>query len=85
MRSLITDTPLSLLSLRILSIQFMGIAIGSGVVPIALLVNWKGISAKAAICGAFGGQALAVMAWLVTCSSLYTDITVDTLGMNYPM
>jgi Na+/proline symporter len=64
---------------------FMGIAIGSGVVPIALLVNWKGISAKAAICGAFGGQALAVMAWLVTCSALYTDITVDTLGMNYPM
>jgi Na+(H+)/acetate symporter ActP len=59
---------------------FMGIAIGSGVIPIAMCVSWKKCSAAGAMAGAFSGQAAAVIAWLVAAKVYYGEITIDTLG-----
>jgi urea-proton symporter len=64
---------------------FMGIAIGSGVIPIAMCVSWKKCSAAGAMAGAFSGQVAAVIAWLIAAKVEKGEITIDTLGGNYPM
>jgi Na+/proline symporter len=42
---------------------FMGVCVGSAVVPIAFSITWAKCSGKAAVCGAIGGLAGAVIAW----------------------
>ncbi|CAM9212257.1 unnamed protein product [Sphacelaria rigidula] len=64
---------------------FMGIVVGSAVVPVSLVLTWKKATATGAISGAVIGQLCAVVAWLVSASALEGEVTIDTLGMNYPM
>lgn len=48
---------------------FMGVLIGSAVIPVVLVVIWKGATASGMIYGATVGSATAVIAWLVTAST----------------
>ena len=50
--------------------QFMGNAIGSAVPPLWFLLTWKDCSACAAISGAIGGLALAMVGWFGVASTL---------------
>jgi len=64
---------------------FMGILIGSAVVPLWNLLMWKNANAVGAIAGAWIGQILAIISWLVVCAAQSGEITVDNLGKNEPM
>lgn len=44
---------------------FMGVVIGSAVVPVSMVLTWKKATAKGAIAGALLGQICAIIAWLV--------------------
>ena len=45
---------------------FMGVVIGSAVIPVSMVLTWKKASAKGAIAGALLGQICAIIAWLVS-------------------
>ena len=69
----------------------MGIFVGSAVMPIAFLLTWDKATGNGAIAGAFGGQILAIITW-IACSTAERnpegdkgEVSIDTLGMNYPM
>lgn len=64
---------------------FMGIMIGSAVVPLWNLLMWKDANAVGAVVAAWLGQALAIATWLIVTSAQSGKITIDTLGMNEPM
>ncbi|KAJ1628064.1 hypothetical protein T492DRAFT_595123 [Pavlovales sp. CCMP2436] len=65
---------------------FMGIVIGSGVIPVALCLGWRKTNGTAATFSVVTGSILALITWLVTCSSLNNgNISVNTLGQNEPM
>lgn len=64
---------------------FMGIVIGSAVIPVSMVLTWKKATAKGAIAGAILGQICAIIAWLVSTSALYGEINIDNTGENYPM
>jgi len=70
--------------------NFMGIVIGSAVVPIALVITHEALSAKWAMLAAAGGQVAAVIMWLVVASSQAEEngypageISVDSTGILY--
>ncbi|CAN0429384.1 unnamed protein product [Laminaria digitata] len=44
---------------------FMGIIIGSAVVPVSMVLTWKKATANGAMAGAISGQICAIIAWLV--------------------
>jgi len=60
--------------------NFMGIVIGSAVVPLWYCLTWKNANAAGAIAGAWLGQVLAVVVWLVVAQIDQGAINVDTLG-----
>jgi len=60
--------------------NFMGIVIGSAVVPLWYCLTWKNANAAGAIAGAWIGQVLAIIAWLVVAQIEHSAINVDTLG-----
>jgi len=60
--------------------NFMGIVIGSAVVPLWYCLTWKQANASGAIAGAWIGQALAVIVWLVVAQVDQGEINVTTLG-----
>jgi len=69
----------------------MGIFIGSAVMPISFVLTWSKANASGAICGALGGLILGVITW-VSVATMERDpegkkgvVSIDTLGMNYPM
>ena len=69
----------------------MGIFVGSAVMPIAFLLTWDKATGNGAIAGAFGGQILAIITW-IACSTAERnpdldkgEVSIDTLGKNYPM
>ncbi|CAN0306514.1 unnamed protein product, partial [Scytosiphon promiscuus] len=64
---------------------FMGVVIGSAVVPVSMVLTWKKATAKGAIAGAILGQICAVIGWLVTAQALEGEITIFSTGQNYPM
>lgn len=65
---------------------FMGIVIGSAVVPVALSVTWSKASGTAAIIAAITGQLFAVATWLIVCATENDgEINVDNLGQDNPM
>ena len=64
---------------------FMGIAIGGAVAPIFFCLTWSKASATGAIVGAVSGLISGLVCWLVIAQAKYGEITVATLGENYPM
>ncbi|KAF8231010.1 urea transporter [Tricholoma matsutake] len=65
---------------------FMGVILGSGVVPIALCTSWSKANKWGCIGGAVVGLAAGLIAWLVTTSTLNGGvINVITTGGDYEM
>ena len=63
----------------------MGIFIGSAVMPISFVLTWDKANASGAVVGAVTGLVLGLITWISTAAGLYDKVTLDTLGMNYPM
>lgn len=64
---------------------FMGVCIGSAVLPLWNMMTWKKASGTGAIIAAWSGLALAVTGWLVAAKIQSDTISVDTLGTNEVM
>lgn len=65
---------------------FMGVILGSAVVPIALAITWKKANKWGCIGGAVAGFFAGIIAWLVTTSTLNDSvINVVTSGGDYEM
>ncbi|XRB02834.1 urea-proton symporter [Pycnococcus provasolii] len=64
----------------------MGIFIGSAVIPVSLVLTWKDANASGAVAGAFGGQIMGIIVWIIVASTEPEgEISVATMGKNYPM
>jgi len=65
---------------------FMGVFLGSAVVPIALAITWKKANKWGCIGGAIAGFVVGIIAWLVTTATLNDNvINVVTSGGDYEM
>lgn len=64
---------------------FMGIVIGSAVIPLWNLMTWDQASGKGAVLAAWGGFILAVTGWLIAAGVQGGSISVSTLGTNEVM
>merc|ERR1712118_227609 len=64
---------------------FMGICIGSAVIPLWNLLMWNKANGGGAIAAAWLGMILAVITWMVAASAQSGSISIDTLGKNEPM
>jgi len=65
---------------------FMGVILGSAVVPIALAITWKKANKWGCIAGAISGFFIGLIAWLVTTATLNNGvINVTTSGGDYEM
>lgn len=64
---------------------FMGVMIGSAVVPLWNMMTWDKASGTGAVVAAWGGLAFSVVGWLIAASVQGGSITVDTLGTNEVM
>lgn len=64
---------------------FMGILIGSAVIPMWNLLMWPKANALGAMLGAWLGQVFAVAAWLITAYLNSGEITISSTGENVPM
>lgn len=65
---------------------FMGVILGSAVVPIALCVTWKKANKVGCMLGAVSGFFLGVMSWLVATATLNDNvINVNTSGGDFEM
>merc|ERR1711878_93277 len=64
---------------------FMGIMIGSAVIPLWNMMTWEKASGTGAVVAAWTGLCLAVISWLVACSVQSGSVTVDNLGKNETM
>lgn len=64
---------------------FMGIVIGSAVIPLWNLMTWSQASGKGAVIAAWAGLILAVASWLIGAQIQSGKITVSTLGSNEVM
>ncbi|KAK0186708.1 urea transporter [Armillaria mellea] len=65
---------------------FMGVILGSGVVPIALCIAWNKANKWGCIAGSIAGFAAGIIAWLVTTTCLNGGIiNVTTSGGDYEM
>lgn len=64
--------------------EFMGVVLGSAVVPIALCVTWKKANKWGCIVASVAGFIAGIVAWLITTSALngrVINVTVSTLGI----
>ncbi len=63
---------------------FMGIVIGSAVVPLWNLMTWEKASGTGAVIAAWGGLILAVTGWLIAAAVNDPDgkVNIDSLGAN---
>ncbi|KAG8820652.1 hypothetical protein FRC19_008712 [Serendipita sp. 401] len=64
---------------------FMGVLLGSAVVPIALCITWSKASRMGCVVGAISGLIAGIIAWMVTTSQLNDKINVVTSGGDYEM
>ncbi|KAF8587633.1 Na+/solute symporter [Ramaria rubella] len=65
---------------------FMGVILGSGVMPIALCVTWKKANKWGCVVGALTGFGLGLVAWLITTAKLNDGvINVNTSGGDFEM
>ncbi|KAL4252377.1 sodium:solute symporter (SSF) family protein [Abortiporus biennis] len=66
--------------------EFMGVVLGSAVVPIALCVSWKKANKWGCIVGSVAGFCAGIIAWLVTTATLNDNvINVTTSGGDFEM
>ncbi|TFK50521.1 urea transporter [Heliocybe sulcata] len=63
---------------------FMGVILGSAVVPIAICITWRKANKWGCVAGALIGFALGLIAWLVTTSSLNNKVINVTVS-DYEM
>merc|ERR1719158_926231 len=64
---------------------FMGIVIGSAVIPLWNMLMWNKANAAGAVAAAWGGQLLGLITWMVAANAQSGEISIDTLGKNEPM
>jgi SSS family transporter len=64
---------------------FMGICIGSAVIPLWNMMTWKKASGTGAVIAAWSGLILAVASWMIACSIQSGSISIDNLGKNETM
>jgi len=64
---------------------FMGIVIGSAVVPLSNLITWHKASAGGAVLAAWSGLVLGGIGWIVAASAQSNEVTIDSLGTNEAM
>ena len=64
---------------------FMGVVIGSAVIPLWNMMTWSKASGKGAVIAAWSGFALAVIGWLSGAQIQSGSISVATLGSNEVM
>jgi urea-proton symporter len=62
--------------------SFMGILIGSAVVPLWNLMTWTNASGTGAVVAAWGGLFLAIVGWILAAKVQSGVVSVDTLGTN---
>lgn len=64
---------------------FMGVVLGSSVVPIACAIMWSKANRTGALVGAIAGFALGLMSWLVATATLNDGvISVATYVVHLP-
>lgn len=63
----------------------MGVIISSAVLPVTLTLLWSKQNKWAAMLSPPLGLVCALIAWLVTTKKQFGELTVDSLGSNYPM
>jgi len=63
----------------------MGVIIGSAVIPVSCVLMSSQVTSKAAISGAVGGLILGIITWCSVAAGESGEVTVDTLGKDYPM
>jgi len=64
---------------------FMGVVIGSAVIPLWNLMTWDKASGKGAVIAAWSGFVLALTGWMVAAKIQGDAVTVATLGTNEVM
>jgi len=64
---------------------FMGIMIGSAVVPLWNMMTWDKANATGAVAAAWGGMILGVIVWIITASIESDEVSIKSLGKNWPM
>lgn len=64
---------------------FMGIVVGAAVAPIAMCIMWDKLSGGGAILASCSGLVGAVFTWLLVAGLESGELTVDSLGKDYPM
>lgn len=64
---------------------FMGIVIGSAVIPLWNMMMWDKASPTGAVVAAWVGQMCAIIVWIITAAAETGEVSVATLGGNYPM
>eukprot|EP00934_Nitzschia_sp_Nitz4_P001749 Nitzschia sp. Nitz4//scaffold454_size8830//428//2827//NITZ4_009112-RA/size8830-augustus-gene-0.5-mRNA-1//-1//CDS//3329552282//1749//frame0 len=64
---------------------FMGVVIGSAVIPLWNLMTWKKASGTGAVIAAWSGFILAVTSWLIAAKIQSGSVSVDNLGTNEVM
>jgi Na+/proline symporter len=64
---------------------FMGVIIGSAVIPLWNLMTWKKASGTGAVIAAWSGLLLAIIGWLSAAQIQSGEISVKTLGTNEVM
>jgi len=64
---------------------FMGIVIGSAVIPLWNMMTWDQASGKGAIFAAWGGFFLALISWFIAAASQSGKVNIATLGSNEVM
>jgi hypothetical protein len=64
---------------------FMGVIIGSAVIPLWNMMTWKKASGTGAIIAAWSGLFLALTGWLCAAKVQSGTISIDTLGTNEVM
>lgn len=61
---------------------FMGVVIGSAVVPLWNLMTWEKASGTGAVIAAWGGFILAITGWLIAAAVSEGEISISALGAN---
>jgi hypothetical protein len=64
---------------------FMGVIVSSAVLPACLTLLWGGMNKQSAMWSPPVGLTLSLVSWIVTAQKLFGELTIDSLGANYPM